>query len=636
MQNFADLGLSEAALAAVERLGYENPTPVQLQAIPLVLEGRDLIAAASTGTGKTAAFLLPILSTLPRGKRGKRAPRVLVVSPTRELAQQISQTCMQITRKTGHYVTTVFGGTPYGPQINEIRRGTDVLIATPGRLNDLMNKGVVDLGGIKSLVLDEADRMLDMGFLPAVTTIVDATPADRQTLLFSATIDHSIQKNLGSLLNDPAVVEIARNGETAQTVEQFMMPIANFKKPELLQALLEEKGSDRVIVFARTKNRTEDCAEALCDAGYRAESIHSDKSQGQRKRALDNFRRGRTSILVATDVLARGIDVPDVDHVINFDLPDMPEDYVHRIGRTARAGADGTAVSFCAPEEQEYLAGIEKLNRRKIPVVSGHPWDGVPAPVRPEPPVRGKKPKAAAAEPAEKPAAKQPKPAKAEAKNAKPEKKAAPAPKVQAKPAKTEKEEPFMDDTKRTTGGRSNDRRSNNNSRPRREQNAPARGSNAQPKFDPHFVSAPEATPLRPAKKTPAAPAAPAIRTAAQPAQQNSSMQGQKSRRNDRSDRPARQNSQPAAQSQSAEQGRGANNGQRGRQNASRNAQPAPARAPRAESSRRGRATAARDEDPGLMLISRRPPQQKFTNFEEYMNAHGGATAPIEDHSDEV
>ena len=285
---------------------------------------------------------------------------MLVVSPTRELAQQISQTCMQITRKTGHYVTTVFGGTPYGPQINEIRRGTDVLIATPGRLNDLMNKGVVDLGGIKSLVLDEADRMLDMGFLPAVTTIVDATPADRQTLLFSATIDHSIQKNLGSLLNDPAVVEIARNGETAQTVEQFMMPIANFKKPELLQALLEEKGSDRVIVFARTKNRTEDCAEALCDAGYRAESIHSDKSQGQRKRALDNFRRGRTSILVATDVLARGIDVPDVDHVINFDLPDMPEDYVHRIGRTGRAGKQGTAITFVSPSE---FRGLNNLMR---------------------------------------------------------------------------------------------------------------------------------------------------------------------------------------------------------------------------------------------------------------------------------
>ena len=369
MQNFADLGLSEAALAAVERLGYENPTPVQLQAIPLVLEGRDLIAAASTGTGKTAAFLLPILSTLPRGKKGKRAPRVLVVSPTRELAQQISQTCMQITRKTGHYVTTVFGGTPYGPQINEIRRGTDVLIATPGRLNDLMNKGVIDLSGIKSLVLDEADRMLDMGFLPAVTTIVDATPADRQTLLFSATIDQSIQKNLGSLLNDPAIVEIARNGETAKNVAQYMMPIQNFKKPELLQAVLEEKGSDRIIVFARTKNRTEDCAEALCDAGYRAESIHSDKSQSQRKRALDNFRRGRTSILVATDVLARGIDVPDVDHVINFDLPDMPEDYVHRIGRTGRAGEQGYAISFVTRESRRTLGDIEKLIGKDIAIM---------------------------------------------------------------------------------------------------------------------------------------------------------------------------------------------------------------------------------------------------------------------------
>ena len=307
----------------------------------------------------------------------------------------------------------------------------------------------------------------------------------------------------------------------------------------------------------------------------------------------------------------------------------MPETYVHRIGRTARAGADGTAVSFCAPEEQEYLAGIEKLNRRKIPVVSGHPWDGVPAPVRPEPPVRGKKPKAAAAEPAEKQAAKQAKPAKSEAK---PEKKAAPAPKVQAKPVKIEKEEPLMDDTKRTSGGRSSDRRSNTGSRPRREQNAPARGSNAQPKFDPHFVSAPEATPLRPAKKAPAAPAAPAIRTAAQPAQQSGGSQGPRGRRNER---PARQNSQPAAQNQNAEQGRSANNGSRSRQNGPRSAQPAAARAPKTEPGRRSRA-AVRDDDPGLVLISRRPPQQKFTNFEEYMNAHGGATAPIEDHSDEV
>ena len=389
------------------------------------------------------------------------------------------------------------------------------------------------------------------------------------------------------------------------------------------------------LVFSRTKHGADKIAKDLTKQGIPAAAIHGNKSQTARVTALENFKAGKTKVLVATDIAARGIDISELSHVFNYDLPEVPETYVHRIGRTARAGADGTAVSFCAPEEQEYLAGIEKLNRRKIPVVSGHPWDGVPAPVRPEPPVRGKKPKAAPEQAGKQPE-QQAKPAKAAA-PAKPEKKAAAAPKAQAKqPVKLEKEERTMDDPKRTSGGRSNDRRSNNNSRPRREQNAPARGSNAQPKFDPHFVSAPEATPLRPAKKTPAAPAAPAIRTAAQPAQQNSSTQGQKSRRNDRSDRPARQNSQPAAQSQSAEQGRGANNGQRGRQNASRNAQPAPARAPRAESSRRGRAAAARDEDPGLMLISRRPPQQKFTNFEEYMNAHGGATAPIEDHSDEV
>lgn len=369
MSKFADLGLSEAALAAVERLGYENPTPVQEQSIPLIMEGRDLIAAASTGTGKTAAFLLPTLSTLPRLKGRNRAPRVLVVSPTRELAQQIARTCMQISRKTGHFVTTVFGGTPYGPQIKELRGGTDVLIATPGRLKDLMSRGVVDLKSVETLVLDEADRMLDMGFLPDVTTIVDATPECRQTLLFSATIDQSIQKNLGSLLNDPAIVEIARNGETAKTVEQFMMPIKNHEKPELLQAVLNEKGSERVIVFARTKNRTEDCAEALCDAGFRAESIHSDKSQGQRRRALENFRRGKTSILVATDVLARGIDVPDVDHVINFDLPDMPEDYVHRIGRTGRAGEQGYAISFVTRESSRTMRDIEKLIGKDIPLM---------------------------------------------------------------------------------------------------------------------------------------------------------------------------------------------------------------------------------------------------------------------------
>ena len=377
MTAFAELGLSEAALAAVERMGYDSPTPVQEQSIPYILEGRDVIAAASTGTGKTAAFLLPTLSTLERMKGRGRAPRVCVVSPTRELAQQISRTCMQISRKTGHFVTTVYGGTPYGPQIRELRGGTDVLIATPGRLNDLMDRGVVDLSETKVLVLDEADRMLDMGFLPDVTKIVEHTPAERQTLLFSATIDSSIQKNLGNLLKDPAIVEIARNGETAATVAQYIMPIANRKKQELLEAVLNDKGHERVIVFARTKNRTEECAEALEAAGFHAESIHSDKTQGRRRRALENFRRGKTDILVATDVLARGIDVPEVNYVINFDLPDMAEDYVHRIGRTGRAGEEGFAISFVTRETMKTLKEIEKLIGKDIPftTIEGYETD---------------------------------------------------------------------------------------------------------------------------------------------------------------------------------------------------------------------------------------------------------------------
>ena len=367
MAEFNELGLSPEVLDAVARLGYEMPTPVQEQAIPLVLEGRDLIAAASTGTGKTAAFLLPILSTLPRVKGRNRAPRVLVVSPTRELAQQIARTCMQISRKTGHFTTTVFGGTPYGPQIKELRGGTDVLIATPGRLKDLMKRGVVNLSSVEVLVLDEADRMLDMGFLPDVTTIVDATPECRQTLLFSATIDRSIMGSVGKLLHDPAMVEIAHKGETADTVEQFIVRAPQTLKPALLKAVLAEKGHERVIVFARTRSRADATCRRLKKAGYTAEAIHSDRSQNQRRRALDNFMGGTTDVLVATDVLARGIDVESVDHVINYDLPTVPEDYVHRIGRTGRAGEEGWAISFVSPETEDALRDIQKLIKREIP-----------------------------------------------------------------------------------------------------------------------------------------------------------------------------------------------------------------------------------------------------------------------------
>ena len=632
---FKELNLSAPLLRAVQEAGYETPSPIQAAAIPPVLSGRDLMGCAQTGTGKTAAFALPMLDRLTaNAPRRKGAIRALILTPTRELALQIGESFDAYGKYLKLRSTVIFGGVGQAPQVEALKKGVDILIACPGRLNDLIGQGFIDLSDLEIFVLDEADRMLDMGFVHDVKKVIAKLPRERQNLMFSATMPTEIEQLAAGILRKPAFVKVDPVSSTVDRIQQSLYHVEKGNKKFLLPWLIKNLQPPVVnaLVFSRTKHGADKIAKDLTKQGIPAAAIHGNKSQTARVTALENFKAGKIKVLVATDIAARGIDISELSHVFNYDLPEVPETYVHRIGRTARAGADGTAVSFCAPEEQEYLAGIEKLNRRKIPVVSGHPWDGVPAPVRPEPPVRGKKPKAAAAEPAEKQAAKQAKPAKSEAK---PEKKAAPAPKVQAKPVKIEKEEPLMDDTKRTSGGRSSDRRSNTGSRPRREQNAPARGSNAQPKFDPHFVSAPEATPLRPAKKAPAAPAAPAIRTAAQPAQQNSSMQGQKSRRNDRSDRPARQNSQPAAQSQNAEQGRSANNGPRSRQNGPRSAQPAAARAPKTESGRRSRA-AVRDDDPGLVLISRRPPQQKFTNFEEYMNAHGGATAPIEDHSNEV
>ena len=636
---FNELNLSAPLLRAVAEAGYESPSPIQASAIPPVLAGRDLMGCAQTGTGKTAAFALPMLDRLtanPAKKKG--AVRALILTPTRELALQIGESFEMYGKYLSLRSTVIFGGVGQAPQVAAIKKGVDILIACPGRLNDLVGQGFIDLGSIEIFVLDEADRMLDMGFVHDVKKVIAKLPKVRQNLMFSATMPKEIEQLAAGILHDPAFVKVDPVSSTVERIDQSLYFVEKGNKKFLLPWLIKNLTPpvQNALVFSRTKHGADKIARDLTKQGITAAAIHGNKSQTARVAALEGFKEGKTRVLVATDIAARGIDISELSHVFNYDLPEVPETYVHRIGRTARAGADGTAVSFCAPEEMEYLAGIEKLNRRKIPVVSGHPWDGVPAPVKAAPPVRGRKPKA------EQPAPEKAETPKAEkaAKPAAPEKKSAAKPsaaKKQKAPKIEAKEEQLMDDNKRTPGGRDNSRRNNNN-RPRREDSAaaPNRGSNAQPKFDPHFVSAPEATPLRPAKKTPAAPAAPAIRTAAQPAQQNSSMQGQKSRRNDRSDRPARQNSQPAAQSQSAEQGRGANNGQRGRQNASRNAQPAPARAPRAESNRRGRAAAARDEDPGLMLISRRPPQQKFTNFEEYMNAHGGATAPIEDHSDEV
>ena len=366
MKQFNELGLSKKTLAAIETMGYTEPTPVQEQAIPLVLEGRDIIAAAKTGTGKTGAFSLPTMDGLEHAKGG-RGPLMLVITPTRELAQQIAEVCGQIAKQTHHRITTVVGGLSYNPQIEQLRRGTDILIATPGRLIDLMDQKAVNLSEVQKLVLDEADRMLDMGFLPAVKKIVGACPADRQTLLFSATIDSSITKNMKALLRNPAIVEIAHKGETADTVEQYIIRTPQTVKPALLKAVLEEKGSDRVIVFARTRSRADSTCRRLKRAGYSVEAIHSDRSQNQRKRALDRFAKGEVNILTATDVLARGIDVEEVGYVINYDLPTQPEDYVHRIGRTGRAGASGFAISFVSPETEDALRDIQKLIKRQIP-----------------------------------------------------------------------------------------------------------------------------------------------------------------------------------------------------------------------------------------------------------------------------
>ena len=313
MKQFNELGLSDQALEAVARLGYEAPTPVQEQAIPLALEGRDLIAAAKTGTGKTAAFSLPSLDRLGHAKGGQ-GPLMLVVTPTRELAQQLGEVCTAIAASTHHRILTVVGGLSYTPQINKLKHGVDILIATPGRLVDLMEQGAVRLGDVEVLVLDEADRMLDMGFWPTMKKVVAATPSSRQTLLFSATLDRKVMQSVSSILKDPAFVEVSHKGETADTIDQFMIPVGPMKKPELLRLVLQQRGSKRVIVFTDTKTRAEICTGQLKRAGFRADSIHSDKTQVQRKRALEGFSKGAIDVLVATDVLARGIDVSNIEY----------------------------------------------------------------------------------------------------------------------------------------------------------------------------------------------------------------------------------------------------------------------------------------------------------------------------------
>lgn len=363
---FAELGLGTKVLAAVKSLGYESPSPVQEQAIPAVLAGKDVLAAAQTGTGKTAAFLLPVLNDLPHHGKAK-GPLCLIVTPTRELAIQIEDVCQTICKKTGHRSVTVVGGVSYGPQRGKLARGCDVLVATPGRLMDLMGTGDCDLSEVTTLVIDEADRMLDMGFLPTVRKIVAACRNRRQTLLFSATLDEAAVGEITDLVHDPAVIEIARRGTAAQTIDQFLLPVSPEVKNKLLAKVLEREGHSRVIVFCRTKHRADAACRRLRKAGIAAAPIHGDRNQNQRERALRDFRKGSIEVLVATDVLARGIDVPDVDYVVNFDVPGDPEDYVHRIGRTGRAGEFGWALTFVTPDDVDDMLATEALMGRTVP-----------------------------------------------------------------------------------------------------------------------------------------------------------------------------------------------------------------------------------------------------------------------------
>jgi ATP-dependent RNA helicase RhlE len=369
LTQFSELGLDKALLKALAEEGYERPTPIQAQAIPGVLEGRDLLGVAQTGTGKTAAFALPILQRLAADRKPapRRGCRALILAPTRELATQIGDSFKTYGRHLGLSTAVIFGGVKYGAQIKALAAGIDVLVATPGRLLDHMQEKMAVLSATEIFVLDEADQMLDLGFLVPIRKVVAQLPKARQNLFFSATMPDEIGKLAGELLKSPLKVSVAPQGTTAERVNQQVLFIEQARKRALLVELFDEPGFSRVLVFTRTKRGADRVARSLEQAGVEAASIHGDKSQGQRERALAAFKAGQVRALVATDIAARGIDIDSVTHVIQYELPNVPEAYVHRIGRTARAGAKGSAVAFCADDERNLLRDIQKVTRQTIP-----------------------------------------------------------------------------------------------------------------------------------------------------------------------------------------------------------------------------------------------------------------------------
>jgi ATP-dependent RNA helicase RhlE len=374
---FQDLNLIEPILRALKTEGYTTPTPIQEQAIPIVLQNRDLLGCAQTGTGKTAAFAIPIIQLLYQDRlqhKEQKTIKALILTPTRELAIQIDESFAAYGRHTGLKHLVIFGGVSQNPQVDALRRGVDILVATPGRLLDLMNQRFINLEHIRMLVLDEADRMLDMGFVHDVKKIIAKVPAKRQTLFFSATMPAEIQQLANTILTKPEKVEVTPVSSTADTIQQSLFYVEKNDKRALLAHLLKDKNIKTALVFTRTKHGADKVVKDLVKIGVTAEAIHGNKSQNARQRALTNFKNRTTRVLIATDIAARGIDIDELTHVINYELPNIPETYVHRIGRTGRAGASGIALSFCDQEEIEFLKDIHKLIAKQIPVEEGHPY----------------------------------------------------------------------------------------------------------------------------------------------------------------------------------------------------------------------------------------------------------------------
>lgn len=377
--SFSNLKLIEPILKALKHEGYTNPTPIQEKSIPVILEKNDLLACAQTGTGKTAAFTIPLLQLMQEQQaspsKHNRPITTLILTPTRELAIQIGESIDAYGRFLSFKNKVIFGGVSQFSQVNAIRAGVDILVATPGRLIDLIRQGHISLKQVKYFVLDEADRMLDIGFLQDIKKIIPYLPAKKQTLFFSATMPEPIRRLADSLLTNPVKVEVSPVSSTAEMIQQSVYFVEKHNKQALLISLLRDKSIETVLVFTQMKHSADKLAKALLAAGINARAIHGNKSQGQRQEALKNFKNKTTRVLVATDIAARGIDIDELSHVVNYELPNVPETYVHRIGRTGRAGASGIALSFCDPAERHYLMDIQKLIKKQIPVAQGHGYD---------------------------------------------------------------------------------------------------------------------------------------------------------------------------------------------------------------------------------------------------------------------